>query len=414
MSPASPTSDADLVPLTECDTPEQAALLRGLLEAGGLQALVESEHHQHLQLRWGALAPVRVLVRRGDLEEAQALLQAVPEEDAGGEAQGPAEDPERGPHAPDAFGLQGAEQGPGHGEGRGAAEAPDAPDAADDGRAKRRRRIAWSLLAFPVVGLLLQTGGLLYQRWQQGPRLAVQAQLEAGDRAYAQGAWTAAEAAYRAALPDAERLPADEGQVPAVHARLAAAHLEQGRFGEAEASARLALVGLERALGEDADGTEAAAVARHLLGRALAGRQQHAEAEQELRRAVSQLQGLHAARHAEAAWDLGQLLLERARARDAARVLQDALRAVELQVEAESVQPLLTLLLDAHAKAGQHAEAVRAGERALALEPFLEPDPEARRELVAGYARALRAVGREADARAAESDLVVPAHADVE
>ncbi|WNG52020.1 tetratricopeptide repeat protein [Archangium minus] len=126
-------SDEELVLLTSCADTAEASLVRSLLEAHGLTALVQGEHHHAMQGMMSELQEVRILVKRKHLAEAQAVLDAssVPDEE-------PASPP------------------PSAGSTIAPAPGPAKLEAPDTRRARRRKRLAWAVLIFPFVPFLIR------------------------------------------------------------------------------------------------------------------------------------------------------------------------------------------------------------------------------------------------------------------
>ena len=94
-----------LVPLQSCASVEEAAMLRGVLQAHGVPCVVQGEHHRSLLGMLGPYVEVRLLVPAGQLETARRLLRPVP------------------------------------------TPVPEAVDLPDPARARRRRHLAWVALA---------------------------------------------------------------------------------------------------------------------------------------------------------------------------------------------------------------------------------------------------------------------------
>jgi hypothetical protein len=70
-------SEHDLVRLTSCGNPVEAGALREYLEANGVQAFVQGEHHSSMLGQMGSfLIDLNVLVQQRQLGEAQGLLEA--------------------------------------------------------------------------------------------------------------------------------------------------------------------------------------------------------------------------------------------------------------------------------------------------------------------------------------------------
>ncbi|HSP19571.1 MAG TPA: DUF2007 domain-containing protein [Myxococcaceae bacterium] len=101
-----------LVPLLSCDSVEEAATYRGVLEAHGVPCVVQGGHHRSLLGMLGSYVEVRLLVPAGREDEALRLLRPAP------------------------------------------ARVADESELPDPGRARRRRRLAWAalvLLGAPTV-----------------------------------------------------------------------------------------------------------------------------------------------------------------------------------------------------------------------------------------------------------------------
>lgn len=69
-------SEADLVLLRSCADNNEAALIRSLLEADGIDCVVQGEQHRSMLGIMGAVIELRVLVAERDLEYANSLLDA--------------------------------------------------------------------------------------------------------------------------------------------------------------------------------------------------------------------------------------------------------------------------------------------------------------------------------------------------
>jgi putative signal transducing protein len=107
--PASPPSERpghrdSLVPVLSCASTEEAATLRGVLDAHGVPCLIQGEHHRALLGMLGPYVEVRLLVPAVHAETARRLLRPAP------------------------------------------AAVPDEEDLPDPRRALRRRRLAWVAL----------------------------------------------------------------------------------------------------------------------------------------------------------------------------------------------------------------------------------------------------------------------------
>ena len=101
-----------LVPLLSCDSVEEAATYKGVLEAHGVPCVVQGGHHRSLLGMLGAYVEVRLLVPAGREDEALRLLRPAP------------------------------------------APVADESELPDPERARRRRRVAWAalvLLGAPAV-----------------------------------------------------------------------------------------------------------------------------------------------------------------------------------------------------------------------------------------------------------------------
>ncbi len=67
-----------LVALMTCRDQVEAMGVRSLLESEGIEVLVQGEHHRALEgALLGAMIELRVMVRRGDLDDARELLEEV-------------------------------------------------------------------------------------------------------------------------------------------------------------------------------------------------------------------------------------------------------------------------------------------------------------------------------------------------
>lgn len=113
-----------LVPLLSCDSVEEAATLKGVLDTHGVPCVIQGEHHRSLLGMLGPYVEVRLLVPAGQEEAARLLLRPAP------------------------------------------SAVPEEPDLPDPDHARRRRRLAWvalwvlggpSLLA-TVLALLARCG----------------------------------------------------------------------------------------------------------------------------------------------------------------------------------------------------------------------------------------------------------------
>ena len=93
-----------LVPLLSCASPEEAATLRGVLDAHGIQCVIQGEHHRALLGMLGPYVQVWLLVPAEQEEAARRLIRPRP------------------------------------------TAVPDDPEAIDVGRVRRRRRLAWAAL----------------------------------------------------------------------------------------------------------------------------------------------------------------------------------------------------------------------------------------------------------------------------
>ena len=73
-----------LVPLLSCASVEEAATLKGVLDAHGVPCVIQGEHHRSLLGMLGPYVEVRLLVPAGQEEAARRLIRptptAVPEE----------------------------------------------------------------------------------------------------------------------------------------------------------------------------------------------------------------------------------------------------------------------------------------------------------------------------------------------
>jgi hypothetical protein len=107
--PASPPSERpgrrdSLVPVLSCASTEEAATLRGVLDAHGVPCVIQGEHHRSLLGMLGPYVEVRLLVPAAHEEVARRLLRPAP------------------------------------------SAVPDEEDLPDPRRACRRRRLAWVAL----------------------------------------------------------------------------------------------------------------------------------------------------------------------------------------------------------------------------------------------------------------------------
>ena len=93
-----------LIPLLSCASPEEAATLRGVLDAHGIQCVIQGEHHRQLLGMLGPYVEVRLLVPAEQEDAARRLLRPTP------------------------------------------TAVPDDPEAVDVSRVQRRRRLAWAAL----------------------------------------------------------------------------------------------------------------------------------------------------------------------------------------------------------------------------------------------------------------------------
>lgn len=74
--------DDDLVVFAEYYSPVDANLVKGLLESNGIQAGVVGDHYANVLL----ISPMRVLVKRCDMERAQAIVDSSGALDEAGDA----------------------------------------------------------------------------------------------------------------------------------------------------------------------------------------------------------------------------------------------------------------------------------------------------------------------------------------
>jgi hypothetical protein len=81
----------DLVKLVGCGNNAEAAFIRSLLEANGIFAYVQGEHHRSMLGMIGAYIDLRVLVRARDLDAARKLLANAEEDLEAAEVDGEAE-----------------------------------------------------------------------------------------------------------------------------------------------------------------------------------------------------------------------------------------------------------------------------------------------------------------------------------
>lgn len=113
-----------LVPVLSCESVEEAATCKGVLEAHGVPCVVQGEHHRSLLGMLGPYVEVRLLVPAGREGEALRLLRPGP------------------------------------------VVVPDESEPVDPDRARRRRRLAWAALVVlgapsvvaTVLGLLSRCG----------------------------------------------------------------------------------------------------------------------------------------------------------------------------------------------------------------------------------------------------------------
>lgn len=164
-------ASSDLVVLKNCGDPAEAATLRSLLDAHGIDCVVQGEQHRSMLGVMGGYIEVNVLVASRDLDRARALLQESEEHG-----------PQEGRASPEGVGTPDAEEAvcPVHGQ-RSTATCPRcgtflcercdvqagsvcedcAERRATDGetrRSNRRRLAGWLLLFFlfgPVLIMLL-------------------------------------------------------------------------------------------------------------------------------------------------------------------------------------------------------------------------------------------------------------------
>jgi hypothetical protein len=66
----------DVELLMTCGDSAEAALIRSLLEAGGIECVVQGEAHRSMMGMLGSMVELRILVANADLEHARALLAA--------------------------------------------------------------------------------------------------------------------------------------------------------------------------------------------------------------------------------------------------------------------------------------------------------------------------------------------------
>jgi tetratricopeptide (TPR) repeat protein len=354
-------SDEELVLLTGCDDTSEASLVRGLLEAHGIPALIQGEHTHALH---GVLTDndeVRILVRRKHLSEAQELLDATIVTDE---------------------------------------EDEDEEEPAPEPVLSKWVRRAWLIL--PLVPLLLILSLVPREMRLRPHRETHEEQLAAGDTAYEAKQFQAAEAAYRQALGAAEQLPEEEGHRPDAQTRLALALMAQERWSDAEPLLRAALAEHSRQDEQETSRsfTEPPAFAddHAYLGEVLYKMKQYGEAETHLRTALSAYRGRFAtSKELPTVLQLSALLLEWERPVLAVSALKATLGhlSVKMDESPERYRLLETLAL-AHQRAGQHEEAVRISQRALELGKRLhgETHPELF-DLRETYAGSLRALGRE-------------------
>ncbi len=371
-------SDDELVLLTSCADTSEAALVRSLLEAHGLTVLVEGEHHRGMQGMLGELQEVRVLVKRKHLSEAQALLDA---------STVPDEEPDTAP-----------------------AQVPTKLDAPDTGRARRRKRLAWAVLLFPLVPLLLTLATLPRELGLRPHRELYEQQVVAGDEAFEAGRFQAAESAYRQALGAAEQLPEEEGHRPDARTRLALALMEQARWRDAEPLLRAALDEHTRQFEQETHhrlvGAPAFANDHEYLGEVLRNLGQYGEAEIHLRKAIATYRQRFAASEViSASLQLSAVMMEWERPALAVSALEGALRALPVSMdESPDLYLLLETLAAVHQSEDQHEQAVKVSRRALALGERLhgELNPELL-DLLDTYAGSLRALGRGEEALVLEA-----------
>ncbi len=121
---ARPGRGASLVHLLSCDSVEEAATYKGVLDAHGVPCVIQGEHHRSLLGMLGPYVEVRLLVPAGREDEALRLLRPGPR------------------------------------------PAPTEEELPDPGHARRRRGLAWAALVLfggpslvaVVLGLLARCG----------------------------------------------------------------------------------------------------------------------------------------------------------------------------------------------------------------------------------------------------------------
>jgi len=99
-----PGQQESLIPVLSCGSSEEAATLRGLLDAHGVPCVIQGEHHRSLLGMLGPYVEVRLLVPAAHEEAARRLLRPAP------------------------------------------TPVPDLEDLPDPGLARRRRRLAWAAI----------------------------------------------------------------------------------------------------------------------------------------------------------------------------------------------------------------------------------------------------------------------------
>jgi Putative prokaryotic signal transducing protein len=72
----------ELVPLRTSDDPQEAAVLKSVLEAAQIFCVVQAEHHRSMLGIFGAFISPVLLVRAGDVERAEAALAEAEPHDA--------------------------------------------------------------------------------------------------------------------------------------------------------------------------------------------------------------------------------------------------------------------------------------------------------------------------------------------
>jgi hypothetical protein len=138
----------DLVLLKTCGDNAEASLTRGLLEANGIECVVQGEQHRSMLGTLGSYIDLRVLVRAADADRARELLA---QDEAEAEKAAREEARTSAPAEPGAHATPSEEH------------FRDEPEAGEDPRAARRRRLGWMVVAIlfgpPVVLSLISMFG---------------------------------------------------------------------------------------------------------------------------------------------------------------------------------------------------------------------------------------------------------------